>query len=70
MGSTPLWRRSTAAASDPICERAPAPSVTLTASATPFKGLTLAMRSLRSLDTGGTISAVTANLPDCRQCLS
>ena len=42
----------------PRCARAPAPSVTLTASARPFSGAALAIRSAASHDTGGAISAV------------
>src|SRR5262245_22832445 len=43
--------------------RAPAPSVTLTASASPLRGLALATSTSGSQVTGGTISAVTTNLP-------
>src|SRR5262245_7653529 len=67
IGSTPFCSNIAAAASEPICERAPAPSVTLTASATPASGFALAMRSAGSHEAGGTISAVTANLPERRQ---
>ena len=65
----PFSSSRAAAVSELTCERAPAPSVTLTASATPFNGATLEMRSARSQETGGTISTVTANLPDRRHSL-
>ena len=58
----PSRSRIAAAATEPMCARAPAPSVTLTASARPFNGAALAIRSAASHDTGGAISAVMTNL--------
>src|SRR5438067_1266655 len=52
-----------AAASAPICARAPAPSVTLTASARPLSGIALARRSCASQLTGGVTSAVSTKRP-------
>src|SRR5262245_16452312 len=49
--------------------RAPAPSVTLTASASPLRGLTLATSAAGSQVTGGTTSAVTTNLPEVSRSL-
>ena len=43
------------------CARAPAPSVTLTASASPASGSALRSKSSASQETGGVISAVMAN---------
>jgi len=57
-GSMPASRRSLAAASAAICARAPAPSVTLTASARPLRPCALRNSSAPSNDTGGVISAV------------
>ena len=54
----PSCIRIAAAATEPMCARAPAPSVTLIASARPFNGAALAIRSAASNDTGGAISAV------------
>ena len=55
--------RMEAAASAAIWARAPAPSVTFTASASPFSGAALLRRSCASADTGGAISAVMTNRP-------
>src|SRR3954463_15688973 len=45
------------------CALAPAPSVTLTAVATPFNGCALARNSEGSVETGGVSSVVTTKLP-------
>ena len=58
IGSMPSRIRIAAAATEPMWARAPAPSVTLTASARPLSGAALAIRSAASQDTGGAISAV------------
>src|SRR6516162_896902 len=58
MGSMSASTSIAAAASAPRCGRAPAPSVTLTASARPLSGNALASNSSRSADTGGVTSAV------------
>src|SRR5256885_331305 len=58
IGTLPSWIRIAAAATGPSWARAPAPSVTLTASARPLSGAALAIRSAASHDTGGAISAV------------
>ena len=58
IGSMPFCSRIEAAVTGPRCARAPAPSVTLTASARPLSGAALASRSAASHDTGGAISAV------------
>ena len=52
------------------CARAPAPSVTFTASASPLSGAALAMRTERSLDAGGVISAVSTKRPSFSRCSS
>lgn len=64
----PSCLRMAAAASAPICGRAPAPSVTFTASARSLSGAALAIRSARSNDTGGVISAVMTKRPDASFC--
>ncbi len=55
----PFCSMIAAAATGLRCARAPAPSVTLTASASPFNGAALATRSPASQVAGGAISAVT-----------
>ena len=62
-GLDPFCRSTLAATVDSRCARAPAPSVTLTASASPLSGAALASNSARSLEAGGVISAVSANCP-------
>ena len=57
-GACTVHMRIAAAVIEPRWARAPAPSVTLTASARPFRGAALAIRSAASHDTGGAISAV------------
>jgi len=61
IGSIPSRSRIAAAATELICARAPAPSVTLIASASPFNGAALVIMSTASQDTGGAISAVVTN---------
>src|SRR6202453_6472 len=60
-GSMPVPIRRLAAASALICARAPAPSVTLTASAKPLSAEALRKSSCASHDTGGASSAVMTN---------
>jgi hypothetical protein len=67
IGSMPACSSSVAAAVALMWARAPAPSVTLTASAKPFNGVARARRSAGSQDTGGTTSAVTTNWPPVRR---
>ena len=62
-GSMPCSTRIAAAVTAPRCGRAPAPSVTLTASARPLSGSALASSSPRSADTGGVTSAVMTKRP-------
>src|SRR5262245_59013238 len=50
--------------------RAPAPSVTLTASASPRSGSAFLNRSSGSQLTGGATSAVITNWPECSRCSS
>ncbi|WP_428269299.1 ferrous iron transport protein B, partial [Haliangium sp.] len=57
-----------AAASADMCTRALAPSVTLTASATPFRQSTRASTASAEAASGGEVSAVMANWPACRGC--
>ncbi len=59
----PLRNRMAAAAVAPIWARAPAPSVTLTASASTRSGSAFFSRSSGSHEAGGTTSAVIMNLP-------
>src|ERR1700722_311657 len=63
----PARTSSAAAAVAAMWARAPAPSVTFTASATPLSGNVRARRSSASHDTGGTISAVITNVPASRR---
>ena len=63
IGSISAPIRIAAAASAPIWARAPAPSVTLTASASPRSGAALRMRSCASQDSGGVTSAVMTKRP-------
>src|SRR6476620_665140 len=55
-----------AAVTESMWARAPAPSVTLTASARPLSGKAFSRRSFLSQETGGVISAVRTNLPVLR----
>ncbi len=68
IGSMPFWMRIAAAAGAAMWARALAPSVTLTASASPLSGSALAMRSAGSNDAGGVISAVMTNCPARSSC--
>src|SRR5580704_11306833 len=63
IGSMPAPISRLAAASALICARAPAPSVTLTASATPLSPSALRNSSCASHDTGGASSAVMTKRP-------
>ena len=63
IGSMPAPRRRLDAASALICARAPAPSVTLTASARPLSATAFCKSSAASQDTGGANSAVMTNRP-------
>src|SRR5437763_5450610 len=63
-GSMPACTRIAAAASAPRWARAPAPSVTLTASARPRSGKACARNSFASQVAGGATSAVRTNRPD------
>src|SRR6185437_13304557 len=76
IGSMPFCSKRCAATRLARCALAPAPSVTLTAVATPFRGSARFKRSAGTAETGGATSAVTTNeplpraadklLPDCR----
>ena len=71
IGSIPFCASRMAAAIGALmCARALAPSVTLTASASPFSGSALRSRSAGSNDTGGAISAVMTKRPPRRDCSS
>src|SRR6516165_2322991 len=63
IGSMPASIRMAEAASAAICARAPAPSVMLTASASPRSGTALRSRSCASQETGGVTSAVITKRP-------
>ncbi len=63
IGSMPFCSSRPAAVTAPRCARAPAPSVTLTASARPLSGIALASRSAASNEAGGVISAVMTKRP-------
>src|SRR5256885_4765361 len=63
IGSIPFCTRKCAAARLERCTFAPAPSVTLTAVTSPFKGIARLRNSAGSVDTGGVISAVTTKSP-------
>src|SRR5688500_6416973 len=63
IGSMPFCTRKCAAARLDRCTLAPAPSVTLTAVATPLSGSARLRNSAGSVDTGGVISAVTTKSP-------
>jgi hypothetical protein len=61
IGSMPLCTRKCAVARLERCTFAPAPSVTFTAVASPFRGIARRRNSAGSVDTGGVISAVSTN---------
>src|SRR5687768_6691995 len=63
IGSMPFCTRKCDAARLDRCTLAPAPSVTLTAVATPLSGSARLRNSAGSVDTGGVISAVTTKSP-------
>ena len=65
-GSSPARTNWPAAARLDRCARAPAPSVTLTASTSPLSGTARSIIEPGSAERGGVISAVTANRPVSR----
>src|SRR5262249_60855577 len=61
LGSIPSRTSNDAAIGADGCARAPAPAVTLTASAKPVSGRALRSKSSAAQETGGVISAVMVN---------
>src|SRR5215472_5364990 len=62
-GSTPCWARTAAQAKADICALAPAPSVTFTASARPFRQPARSITADWAAASGGEVSAVMTKAP-------